>query len=182
MYLYNSKGVITKYKDVLDIIEEFYINRLEGYKKRKIYYMRVLNNDLMILKYKVKFIKDYLDKKIKVEREKIEKVIEQLINMKFPMLHSNVDAPEEKKSYDYVTDMRLFSLTSEKIEELQNEYKKKQDEYNDYNATSEKELWKRDLQEFIIAYNKWLIEKAEREDDGEDDGDGKKKKSKKTKK
>ncbi|ATZ80450.1 DNA topoisomerase 2 [Bodo saltans virus] len=184
MYLYNSKGVITKYKNVLDIMEEFYVNRLKGYEKRKIYYMRVLSNELMLLKYKVKFIKDYLDKKIKIEREKKDKVIEQLIIMKFPVLHNNVDAPDDKKTYDYITSMQLFSLTSEKIEELENEYKKKQAEYDDYDATSIKELWKRDLQEFIISYNKWLLEKAEREEDEDDENGGtaKKKKSKKTKK
>ena len=48
IYLFNYKGIITKYDNVLDIIEEFYEYRLEMYVKRKKYYIRILENELMI--------------------------------------------------------------------------------------------------------------------------------------
>jgi DNA gyrase/topoisomerase IV subunit B len=176
MHLYDAKGHIKKYDNVLDIIEDFYKARLKAYVKRKEYYIRVLENEINMLKYKVKFIKDYLNRTIKLEREKREKVIEQLVTLKYPKLNYSIEAPVEKRTYDYITGMQLFSLTLEKIEELENEYKKKQDEYDDYNSITIEELWKRELNDFMISYNKWLDEKAEREKVNEDNSSTSKKK------
>ena len=78
IYLFNYKGIITKYDNVLDIIEEFYEYRLEMYVKRKKYYIRILENELMILKYKVQFINDILTKKLFIEQKKKDDVIEKL--------------------------------------------------------------------------------------------------------
>jgi DNA topoisomerase-2 len=167
MYLYNSKGVITKYKSVLDIIKEFYKFRLAKYGVRKQYYLRVLANELEILKQKVRFIKDYLAERIIVAKQKRDKVIENLVKLNYPKLSKNVDDDEDKKTYDYITVMQLFSLTSEKIEELENEKNAKQKEYDDYASVTEKELWRRELEDFMTSYQKWLEEKAERDKETE---------------
>ena len=41
MHLYNSKGIITKYNNPLDIIKEFSEVRLDAYKKRKEYHIKI---------------------------------------------------------------------------------------------------------------------------------------------
>lgn len=65
------------------------------------------------------------------------------------------------KSYDYLTSMKLFSLTHEKIEELNKKLKDKKNELNDYNSTSETELWKRELLELSEYYPTWLNNREE---------------------
>ena len=120
------------------------------------------------MKYKVKFIKDKISGKIKLENEKRENVIAQLIEFKYPKLDISIETPEEKRTYNYITNMQLFSLTLEKITEHENEYQRKQDEYDDYNTITAKELWKRELKEFINIYHKWLIEKEDRNTDDTD--------------
>jgi DNA topoisomerase-2 len=174
MYLYNTKNVLTKYDSPLDIITEFFEYRLGIYVKRKAHHMKLLNNELQILKYKVMYIRDVLDDKIKVAKKKREEVIEQLIKKGYPKLSRKVDATEEEKSYEYLAGMLLWSLTQEKIDELEKEYEEKKKEYDDYNSITEIELWKRELLDFKEAYKLWLLEKKERNED--DEGDKKKKK------
>lgn len=119
-----------------------YLTR-DAYAKRKEYCIKALENEINILKYKVKFIKDYLNRTIKLEREDKDKVIDQLVTLEYPKLHYSIEAPEEKRTYDYITGMQLFSLTLQKMEELENEYGKKQDEYDNYNSIMVEELWKK---------------------------------------
>jgi DNA topoisomerase-2 len=178
MYLYNTKGILEKYESPLEILKEFYGFRLEMYVKRKAHYMKFLINELEILKYKVKYIKDVLDDKVIVAKKKRDEVIEQLAKGGYPKLSKNLNATNDEKSYDYLASMLLWSLTSEKIEELQNEYDEKKKEYDDYNSTTEIELWKREIVEFKTSYAAWLKEKSERNED-DDDTKKKKKKSKK---
>jgi DNA topoisomerase-2 len=168
MHLWNSKGVITKYTNVLDIIKEFYDVRLDAYQRRKEYHIKVLKNDLDILDYRVKFILDYLNKKIIIERQSEEVIIERLKELKYPKLHHSIEAPEEKKSYDYITLIKLFELTKEKIDELNKQRDKKKAEYDEYNSLGAKDLWKRELADFVESYKKWLVEKADREAEDED--------------
>lgn len=182
MYLYNSKGIITKYNSPLEIMKEFYEKRLEIYVKRKAYHMKLLNNELEMLKYKVKYIKDVLEDKIKVAKKKRDEVIEQLVKRNYPKLCKKLDATEDEKSYDYLSSMLLWSLTQEKIDELEKEYEEKQNEYDDYNSTTEFELWRRELKQFMDAYPIWIKEREERNsDDFEKEHKSKNKSSKKKK-
>jgi DNA topoisomerase II len=179
MCLYNSKGVITYYNDALDIMSEFYDTRLEAYKKRKKYRLKVLTNELKILKYKAQFIKDYLSRTLKIERESKQSVIDQLKALGYPELTYSITASEDKQSYDYLLTMHISSLTKEKIEELENQRDSKQEEFDDYSSIGEKELWRREINDFMTAYDKWMQEKRDRMEDEDENGSVKKKKKSK---
>jgi DNA topoisomerase-2 len=176
MYLFNTQNILTKYTSPLEILEEFYYFRLGIYSKRKKYYMELLGCELEILKYKVKYIKEVLNDDIHVSKRSKDDVIKQLETRKFPRLTKKVGALENEKSYDYLAGMLLWSLTLEKIDELNKEYDEKQAEYDDYNSTSEIDLWKREIIDFRESYKIWLKEKIERKKDDDDDKPKKKKK------
>jgi DNA topoisomerase II len=183
LYLYNHKNVMTRYDTPLDIMEEFFEFRLKMYKLRRKTHLKLLNNQLELLKYKVKFINDILKKTIVIENKKKDKIIELLEKLKYPKLSTKMDAEEEEKTYRYVTDMQLFSLTEEKINELKNEYNKKKEEYEDYNSTTPSELWRRELEELMEFYEKWTVEREEEEqDDNLEDDENEKKPKKRAKK
>ena len=152
MHLYNSNGQIRKYHNPESILREFYDVRLTFYTKRKEYLIDKLNKELNILKYKVMFIEYVLDKKIIIERQKKINIINKLIELKFPKL---VDSNNDE-SYDYLTEMSLFSLTEEKIDELNNRYKNKEEELKIVQSTSEIDQWKSELNEFKNEYIKWI--------------------------
>lgn len=191
MWLFDSNGQIKKYESPLEIMEEFFEFRLKKYAERKQYHLKFLNNELEILKYQVKFIQDVLDNKIIIYKKKRADIIATLKKLNYPKLSIRLDALDppnddiddsddkvEKntdentdeikkkkrvyfKSYDYVTGMKLFSLTHEKIEELNKKLKDKKDERDDYNSTSESELWRRELLELKEYYPNWLEEREE---------------------
>lgn len=219
MWLYNAKGVITHYESPLQIMEEFYDFRLKMYAERKKHHLKVLNNELEILKNKVRFIEDVLNEKIILNKKSKVDVISKVKSLGYPKLSSKIDAidppndnidfegenenananiknvkngkgkevqddePDLKKekgivykSYEYITSMPLFSLTKEKIDEMVAKLNEKLKQVNDYNSTSEKELWRRELQALIDYYPQWVADRELEEQDDEIEGTDKKKK------
>ena len=59
------------------------------------------------------------------------------------------------KSYDYITDIPLFNLTQEKIDELNDKYLNKEKELQIVMETSEIDKWIAELDEFVQKYNEW---------------------------
>ena len=182
MWLYNYNGIIKKYTSPQDILSEFYQVRLDMYAKRKNWLKNKIQNELDILQYKMKFIQYVLDGKITVFKQKKSVIIDKLIELKFPKLvtrvskskkeestldddeDNNNDDQEESgsnKSYEYITSMPLFSLTDEKINELQSKLDDKQQELVKVESTTEKDQWKLELNEFLTTYKIWSETKPE---------------------
>lgn len=168
MHLYNENAVITKYSTVNDILKDFFKYRLHMYEERKKYYVKLLEIQMMIAKERKRYIEEILDKKIIIERKKRDEIIDRLVERKFSKMANKVDAMEDEKSYEYLTSMALFSLTQEKIEELENIYNEKMNELEKYKKLSIRDIWKEDLNEFESAYDKWI--KARDEEDDNDLG------------
>ncbi len=172
MYLFNSSGKLTKYDTPEEILEDYYEFRYEMYQKRKKYYTKILENRHALLKYKKMFIEYYQSGKITINKKTTEEdVIKQLEDLKFPRLATNVDNDNNddeeggsmKKSYDYLTSMRIFSLTKNRIDELDKELDKVTTELEDYKNITIKELWTREIEEFLELYKKYLREMEEEE-------------------
>lgn len=183
MNLYNTRGVIQKYYDIETIFKEYYNFRLDMYDKRKKYYIKLLENDMNILKWKVKFIKYVVSKppKIVVFRRKKTEIINKLVEYKFPKLSKKVSAGNDKKNkleknYNYITNIPLFALTLEEIDKLNEDYKNKKEILEEYINTSLEELYEKDLKEFEKAYNKWFkeMELEDQESDKKTNKKGKK--------
>jgi DNA topoisomerase-2 len=177
MTMFNVSNKLIKYDTVYDIIEEFYIHRREIYEKRKAYHTRVLENNVNIIKFKVKFIEGILSKDIQIERQKKDKIIARLIELKFPKLARSIDNPDV--SYSYLTDLPLWSLTFEKIEELKKELEDTRRVLDEYKKLTVNDIWLSELDEFMEHYEKWL---KEWEEEKERENSFEKKKTKSAKK
>jgi DNA topoisomerase-2 len=177
MYLYNTNGVLTKYDSPLQILSEFFEFRYNIYTKRKAHHLKFLNNELEILRNKVRYIDEISKDKITIVKKRKDEIIDQLMKRGYPKLSKKIDATDEEKSYGYLSDMLIWHLTVEKKEELEKELADKEKEYNDYDAMTEIGLWERELNDFKKEYEKWITDKEEREDD--DSGSKNKKKKKK---
>lgn len=158
MHLYNSEGRIQKYGSPKDILNEFYKVRLEMYVKRKEYIIAKLEYELDVLKYKIKFIEYILNKKIIIERQKKENIIQKLVDFKFPKLESGFRSGDP--TYDYLTNMYLFSLTEEKIDELKKKIENKEEELGIIRDTTEIHMWRSELDELSNRYNEWIVEQT----------------------
>ena len=171
MYLYNTKEVITKYVTAEDILLAFYKYRLDVYARRKEYVLRLFENELKILEGKVRFIEYVLDDKIVVARRDEEAIIGDLRRHGFEELSHTVGA--EQVSFRYLTDMKLFSLTNQRVRELRDERDKKRREYEEYRKMTIKDLWSRELDQFLVEYEGWVTQMEQ--EDADVSGTGKKK-------
>lgn len=182
MYLYNEDGKMTKYDVVEDILRDFCEYRLNMYTNRKEYYTKLLKNELKILTYKIKFIRKKIEKEIIIEDKKKATIIARLVELGFPKLSHDINAVDTDKdvedddevdtlennddvqsatkksvkTYDYITTMSLFSLSREKIEELEKQHADKKAELELYENTSIQDIWKMELKELADAYEPWL--------------------------
>ena len=148
MHLYEN-NVIQKYENTNDILIKYCEYRLIQYTKRIKYIINNLENELQLLFYKKKYIQQVLDDEIIIKHQKKNDIIEKLEELNYPKLSSK---DNKSVSYEYLTNFLLFSLTKEKIEELNNKYKEIEDKLNYYKNTNNKELWIKELNDFEEFY------------------------------
>jgi DNA topoisomerase-2 len=117
--------------------------------------MDEIDKELNILEWKMKFIKGVIDGTIIVNNQTKDKISDQLEKQKFPKLSEN-------KSYDYLLTMPIYSLSKEKIDELQKRIDNLEEELEHIEATTELQQWKKELLEL-----KKVVEKAFANDDKE---------------
>ena len=185
MYLYGSDKVIRKYNSIEEILRDFYKYRLGMYVKRKAAYLKVLENEVDLIKWKVKFLEYIIDGKIIVysfqKPISKSKVIDKLVELKFPKLSTKVNAEESSKTYSYITSISLFSLTEEELEKLRKELEMKNAEYETYLNTSPEQLWLNELDEFEKMYKVWLKEEMSDDNNNKKKSKGKGKSKSKSK-
>ena len=154
MHLYNNKETICKYDNSEDILKEYYMIRIIYYSKRKEYLLKTLKKDLDMIEYKRKFIQEFIDGTIDIIKKEDEEIDKILIDKEYPKFGSEDN--DKKLSYDYLLNMRIRTLTKNKIDELDKQRENKLEIYNDLFNKTEKDLWKEDLDKFLILYRKNL--------------------------
>lgn len=157
MHLYSINGSIKKYNSINDILEEYFKERLYLYQKRKDYQLEQLQKELDLISYKAKFIINVIEKKIKVNNRKKANIESKLFVLKFPKLGKD-------ESYQYLLGMPIYSLTFEKVQELKNQLKEKQTEYEKLKKLTPEQIWKNELCQLLKEYNKWKEEKKKEEE------------------
>lgn len=157
MHLYKD-NVITKYKSANAILRDYIKIRLDAYETRKKYVIKMLTNEMQILKYRKKYIEQILEKEIVIERKKKVDIVQQLVDNEYPELSTSLNG---NPSYDYLLNLQLLSLSAEKIEDFTKEYNQKKEELETYKNTSVQKLWLGELEEFEKVYEQWLIASEE---------------------
>lgn len=138
MVLLTNDNKPLRFKSAGDLIEEFYQIRLPFYGVRKDYIITTLNEHIKKLENKVKFIRLVIDGKIKVLNERKDRIEIQMRAYELPL--------------DLITTTTIKHCTYEDVEELEKERLKFIREREEIEKTSIKELWKKDLEDFIQAY------------------------------
>ena len=152
MHLYKN-NTITKYKTANAILEDYIKARIGIYNTRKEHIVKILTNDMLIIKYRKKFIEQILDREIIIERKKKIEIIDKLKELEYPELAINID---NTPSYEYITTLPLWCLTQEKIDDMIREYDNKNSDLELYKNTSVENLWLTELEKFEETYNKWF--------------------------
>jgi len=182
MVLFDPNNKIKKYSNIYEIIDEFYNIRLDFYSKRRDHLLSKLKYKLELNTIKHNFIKMMLSgtvsflnmsknevcnnlrergflsnsdmKKKYVNAFKINStdiIVESLNEKGEEIPHENVTS-HSLSDYDYLMSMNIWSLTKDRVAELENIIKNLNEEVAFLEANNEKTLWTRDLENFINEY------------------------------
>ncbi len=137
LVLLNDKGTIQEFNSIEEILELYYKVRYEAYEKRKDYNLHKLSHDLTINEQKYKFIQYVLSKKIKID-DSIDNIIKSLGSLHFIKFND---------SYDYLLDMKISSLTKDKMDQLKRLINKAKQDIDQLKNTTIEEIWLSELKE-----------------------------------
>lgn len=148
MVLFDSDGKIQKYKNVLEIMDDFATVRFQYYKTRKEYLINKLTLERDLLSNRARFIKMIIEKKLHINNRKKADVVKDLIKHKFQKFG---DTKEPRTGFEYLLIMQIASLTKERKEELERMAKEKAAELELVKKTSPQSMWLTDLSRLEAA-------------------------------
>lgn len=143
MYLFNSSGQITKYDTVASILRDFYAIRMHTYVKRKAALIAEMERNLIYIRAKVRFIQEIITQQLDVRNVPKSSIVATL---------QERDYPTWEDTYDYLLRMPIYALTRERKEELEKELADLTRELDTVKATSEKDMWLKELDAFVSMY------------------------------
>jgi len=148
MHLFDANDKLKKYKTVIEIIDDYFVTRLELYTKRKDYMIKALENELLLLKNKAKYIQENLDGTIDLRKKTKECVSNLLKDKNYEVIDGDAD-------YKYLTKMTMDSVTKENVNRLFLEHENKIVELNIVKNTTTHEMWLNELEKLHVEYLKY---------------------------
>jgi DNA topoisomerase-2 len=148
MNLFDAHEKLKKYANIYDIIEDYYVERLEMYSKRKAAILAQLSNELRVLSNRAKYIQEILDDKLDMRRKTKDVVFELLKTRGY----EHIEGDDE---YRYLLKMPMDSVTEENVTKLLAERDTTRIAHTKLYETSIQHLWCKDLDELEQEYRKW---------------------------
>jgi DNA topoisomerase-2 len=188
IHLYRQKDgldEIYKYADTREILVDHFGKRLGLYDKRKTYQIAELEYQITLLNSKIRFIDEVLNQTIIMKDRTIEQVLDDLSIKNYPKLGSSSRTPESDRTYDYITNLGMFSMTATKKDKMKQELEKRKSELDKLQKTTIRQLWKTDLESLrkgLEIHNKKWEDERKLSMEAKPEALEKKKKPKKTKK
>lgn len=142
MVLFDSEGKIRKYKNALEILEEFASVRLRMYDVRKKYLVEKLTLEKDLLYNRARFIGMIVAGKLHVNNRKKDDLVKDLTRFKFSKFGET--APP-RTGFEYLLIMHIASLTRERKLELERMLKEKTAELETLKKTTISQMWEGDL-------------------------------------
>jgi DNA topoisomerase-2 len=149
MNLFDAHEKLRKYTTIYDIIEDYYVERLALYAKRKAAMLAQLANELRVLTNRAKYIQEVLDDKLELRRQTKDAILEKMKQHGY----EHIDGDTE---YKYLLKMPMDSVTDENVKHLLSERDTKRAQHQQLADTSIEALWTHDLDELEQEYKKWV--------------------------
>ena len=138
MHLFDANDKLKKYDRVQDIIDDYFVTRLDLYQKRKDYMVDSLSKELLVLSNKSRYIRELLVGTIDFRNKKKEAVIQMLNEKKYSVMNDD-------EEFKYLTKLPMDSVTEENVERLNKEHADKVSELDYVKTTSTSEMWLKEL-------------------------------------
>jgi DNA topoisomerase-2 len=163
MNLFDAKDKLKKYTHVSDIIDDYYVTRLEMYQTRKSYMIDAIEKLLVVLSNKTRYIKEILDDVIDLRKKSKADVVKMLSERGYVSQTQNTDSETETEGsgntnttgFNYLIKMTMDSVTSENVDKLMKEYQSKQTELENIKNKTIETMWLEELNELLVEYNQY---------------------------
>lgn len=143
MHLFDANEKLKKYDNVNEIIDDYFVTRLEMYEKRKSYIVGLLEKELVVLKNKTTYIQEILDETIDLRRKKNTDIIKMLEEKNYDMINDN---------YNYLVKMSMDSVNEENIDRLNGECLNKSNELELIMNKNILDMWNDELETLKKEY------------------------------
>ena len=153
MHLFDAKDTLHKYENVSQIIDAYYVTRLNMYQDRKNYMIDALEKELVLLSNKAKYIKENLDGTIDLRKKRKEQVIEMLSAKGY-------DKIEDDEEYKYLVKMPMDSVTEENVDKLLKDKGNKEFELEQIKNTTINKMWSNELNQLRVQYIEYKEERS----------------------
>jgi len=164
IHAYDKDNKIKKYTSVYKILDEHYHVRYQLYIKRKEYILRDLNNKLCVLENKIRFINEVINKTINVSECTKNDLLKQLFDKEYHLYDTKCNIISEVTTfdivgngYDYMIKMPIYTMSLDKVKELNDELNKIKDDIDIVFNKDIKTMWMEELDELLQYYNKNII-------------------------
>lgn len=138
--LFDENEVLKEYKNVNEIINNFFKIRYSYYQKRKERQIIELEKKILIIKNQTRYNQEVVDKIIKIEEiENEDDFIELLKNRKY-------NKHPDFNTYDYLMDKKVRSLTKQNVETLYKNQLKLEKELEIFKKIEIEEMWIKELE------------------------------------
>jgi DNA topoisomerase-2 len=157
IHLHDRYGKIKKYETVSSILKEFYEIRLEYYHKRYKYLNEKHKYELSIIDARIKFVEGIISDEIiifKKEDDEITEILEKYDLPKISKISFEDVCENDEKSYDYLLNMPMRTMSKRKLDELNKQFNDKADIAVALKKQTAEDLWKEDLKMFKKEYLK----------------------------
>jgi DNA topoisomerase II len=148
MCCFDARMNIVKYDTIGDLLEVYYVERLELYRKRKAHQLSVLLDSIEELSAKAKFVRGIVEGTIQIVNQPDEVVLASLLKNGFPKRSLG----EGLDGYEYLLRMRIDRIKKSAIAEVEHELEKIREALATLEATTVHQLWGRELDEFTSAW------------------------------
>ena len=148
MHLFDAHDTLKKYNNVSEIIDDYFVTRLELYNKRKTYMVNAIEKELVLLSNKARYINENLEGTIDLRRKKKDEVNKMLSDKKYDIIDGDND-------FKYLVKMSMDSVTEENVEKINKEHEHKLHQLEIIKATTINQMWLNELNELEIEYMKY---------------------------
>jgi DNA topoisomerase-2 len=152
MHMFSQDIRLTKYNTIDEIIEAFYGVRIDAYHKRKAYLIRNMEDLLVKLSNRARYIQYNLESKIDLRRKSAPQVTEILSGFDFTQIDGD---------YKYLIKMPMDSVTLEHAANIMKEKEVTEQSLEELKVTPVERIWLDELTVFEKEYDKY---KAKREE------------------
>ena len=150
MHLFDADEKLKKYNKVEEIVEDYYVFRYALYKTRKEYQMKALEQELLVLSNKARYINEMLDDKIDLRKKSKDEINEMLEKNKYAKVNGD---------FKYLIKMPMDSVSQENVERLMKEKETNEEFYASLKKKTIENIWNEELEEFKKHYIEYKKER-----------------------